>query len=88
MSRSKSEIGSQIFSNSYVLVNFYTIECPTIIVFECFTIHERHLVKQAPHVGIETGTQMYHYFWQASDSVCTTVLTVTLSRKKNRGFFC
>jgi len=31
-----------------------------------------------------------HCFWQASDSVCTTVLTVTLSKKKNRascGFF-
>jgi len=24
----------------------------------------------------------YHCFWQASDSVCTTVLTVTLSKKK------
>jgi len=31
-----------------------------------------------------------HCFWQASDSMCTTVLTVTLSKKKNRasrGFF-
>jgi len=25
-----------------------------------------------------------HCFWQASDSVCTTVLTVTMSRKKTR----
>jgi len=24
----------------------------------------------------------FHYVWQASDSVCTTVLTVTLSQKK------
>ena len=31
-----------------------------------------------------------HCFWQASDSVCTTVLTVTLSKKKTRfaRFFC
>jgi len=28
-----------------------------------------------------------HCFWQASDSMCTTVLTVTLSKKKKTGFF-
>jgi len=31
-----------------------------------------------------------YWFWQTSDSVCTIVLTVTLSQKKNRdsrGFF-
>ena len=36
-----------------------------------------NLTTTANHVG---GPQ--HCFWQASDSVCTTVLTVTLSKKK------
>jgi len=34
-----------------------------------------------------TAANPMHCFWQASDSVCTTVLTVTLSKKKKTGFF-
>jgi hypothetical protein len=52
--------------------------------------------SKSPCVGGYTagtlGAMMHesHCFWQASDSVCSTVLTVTLSKKKNRasrGFF-
>jgi len=42
----------------------------------------------AKHIATHTATHIaiHHCFWQTSDSVCTTVLTVTLS-KKTADFF-
>ena len=58
-----------------------------------------HSYTQQEHTWKDKGCQAAldhviiwnHCFWQASDSVCTTVLTVTLSKQKNGascGFFC
>jgi len=53
-----------------------------------------HAISQTEmHAHDPQGNQSNpeHYFWQASYSACTTVLTETLSKKKNphfARFFC
>jgi len=52
------------------------------IINDWWSLYARHTVAKLGLVRLTSLSSMgVCYFWQASDSVCTTVLTVTLSKK-------
>ena len=58
---------------------------------DVWPIRDSRLAVQGKDVWVFDGNYHDHCFWQVSDSVCTTVLTMTLSKKNKQRFarfFC